>query len=147
MPAAVAIPLITAAAGTGATLATAKMASNSAKNAAKQQQVGTNQALGLQRDIYTQTRQDQAPYRAIGSGALNSLGAMTGIPMDGQSQGPTLATMGQMGAPRSVGSGQTPAAAASAGGVVMMRAPDGTVKAVPRDQVAHFQQAGAQVVN
>ncbi len=95
MPAAVAIPLITAAVGAGTTIAGAKMASGAAKSAAETQaQAGeqaatatadaqkysadrmleaAQQANSLQELMYILNRQDIAPYREVGGGALMTL--------------------------------------------------------------------------
>lgn len=77
MPAPILIPsLITA----GASLGSALIGRSAANNAEKEQQQATDQALGLQRDMYQQTRADLAPYRNVGSGAVGTLGALMGLP-------------------------------------------------------------------
>jgi hypothetical protein len=136
MPAAIAIPLITGAVGAGATVAGAKMASNASKNALKAQTGATNRALAQQERIYNQTRQDQAPFRDISAGAARTLGNLTGIPMgNSQPMGGGLSSLGAM-----------PQAQPQAMGAVMMRAPNGMTQRVPREQVAHYQQRGAEVI-
>lgn len=70
MPAAVAVPLIATAASTGASLIGAKMSSNAAKDAAKIQNQGATQAMGVMRDVY-------APYVNAGHGVMGTLGKLT----------------------------------------------------------------------
>jgi hypothetical protein len=78
MPAAVAVPLIVGAASAGATVYGAHKASQAAKDAAQTQTNYGNKALDLQKQMYEQDRADQAPYRNISYGALNTLGSMMG---------------------------------------------------------------------
>jgi hypothetical protein len=118
-PAAIAIPAIIGAAGAGAQLVGAKVASNASKNAAKTQSSAADHALAVQQQQYQQSRQDFAPYQAAGQQAIGRLGQMSqqapmtfdpnqpqGMPrmnpqqpqsMPMQSQPP----MGQLGAPQS----------------------------------------------
>jgi hypothetical protein len=151
-----------------ASLVGAKMQSNAAKKAAAVQTDYGNRALDLQKQMYEQDRADQQPYRNIGYGALNTLGSMMG-PKFNQGGGGFQPSMGGggggfsfngppspsspmgggggfMGGPRPGGSGQTPMASGSGGGMVLMQAPNGQTKQIPREQVAHYQQMGARVV-
>lgn len=179
MPAAVAVPLIAGAAGAGASLYGAKKASDTARAAGATQADAANRAAELEyqaqqdalrfmRDEAAMMRQDQAPYRALGAGAVNSLAHLTGIPMGGGSpQAP--APQPAMGSGMPTGptppfTVRPPAALPSAADTkraritgapnmaglgahtVQMMAPNGEVEAVPMDQVAHFEKLGAKRV-
>lgn len=64
------------------------VASNmAAKKAAKAQQSSADAATQLQREMYEQQREDQAPWRNVGGNALNQLAMLLGI--DGYSMGNT----------------------------------------------------------
>lgn len=52
---------------------------SAAQSAAQQSADASKYATDLQRDIYQQTRADQAPWRAIGTGGLNMLADLMGI--------------------------------------------------------------------
>jgi hypothetical protein len=145
MPAAIAIGAISGGLG----LIGAKMASNASKDAGRmqsdaaqqaafRQQQATDQSLGYLEQSRAQVPSFQ-PSGAYGTlSRLMNMGGGGGAPQAGGAQGmPSPSPM------TSVGSGQTPMAQ---GGTVLMRAPSGQTKAVPRHQVAHFQAKGAQVV-
>lgn len=130
---------------TGATVYAANKASNAAKQAAAQQTDAGNRALDLQRQMYEQQRADEAPYRQMGYGALNTLSSMMGgmggaTPMGGPSSRPTLQKQGAI-------AGGGVSLSNLGGGRVMMAAPNGQRQMVPADQVAHYQALGAQVVS
>jgi hypothetical protein len=52
------------------------MQSNAAENAANAQMQAAGQATGLQRDVFNTINTQQAPYRSVGYGALNTLQSM-----------------------------------------------------------------------
>lgn len=154
----------------------AKKQADAGKQAAQVQTDYGNKALDLQKQMYEQDRADQAPYRNIAYGALNTLGSMMGPSfnaggggfrpsMGGQPSGsangappmaqglhlgstapPSPMTPQDLPAPVSVGSGMTPAAAANGGDTVLMRAPNGATARIPRDQVSHYAAKGATVL-
>lgn len=102
--------------------------SRAAGKAADQQAAAADKALALQRDIWNQSQANQAPYMQTGSQAITRLnGLMGGTPIQ---QPQSLANL-QPQAP------QQPQ-------MVNMKAPDGSVKAVPYTDVAHYTQLGAQ---
>jgi hypothetical protein len=78
--------------------------------------------------------------RSIPAQVRSGLGPVVGQagPRAGISSGPS------MGGTLASLAGGSPSAQ---GGTVQMRAPDGTMEAVPLSQVAHFQSLGAQVVS
>lgn len=138
MPAAVAIPLITSAATAGTQLIGAKMASNSAKNAAKTQEASANKAIDLQRQIYGQQEQRLSPFVSAGQQAVQSLGQL------GQQRAPMFNAQQPGGGftPQSLGQmGQKPM-----GGMVNMRGPDGRVRPVPAHMVDQAKAMGGQIV-
>lgn len=57
----------------------ALISSNAAKGAANTQAGAANAATAEQQRQYNQTRQDYAPYRQVGTGALNQLASLYGI--------------------------------------------------------------------
>lgn len=160
MPAAIAVPLIVGGATAGATLYGAHQASKAAKDAAQTQTDYGNRALDLQQQMYQQDRADQAPYRNIGYGALNTLGSMMGPkfnaggggfqpsmggqPTAGPSAQPPMGQGFNLGAMSTAGSVQSPMA--GQGDTVLMLGPDGSQKRVPRGAVSHFEARGAQVI-
>lgn len=77
MPAAVAIPAIIGAAGS---IGSAYIASRQASKATQAETQAGQEALGLQRDIYNQTRGDLSPYRQAGVSALGQQMALLGLP-------------------------------------------------------------------
>lgn len=159
MPAAVAIPLITAGVTTGATLygvhkasqasdKAAKVQNDAAKYAADQTGAATTQSLNLQRDMFNRGQAELAPYTGLGRSAGSTLARMMGLPaMPAYQPAPMLQ------APAA----QTPAAGNPFGqlmsqgrrtptGTDMTRliAPDGSIEEVPTEQVDHFLSMGAR---
>ena len=133
MPAAVAIPLIIGAGQTVASLAGAKMASNSAKGAAKIQTDASNQAA---------RRQDQATQQALGyyqqsRGASNPARDRLGAMFNFQSPQQQGAQPLQMGPHPMQGGSQS---------MVTIQAPTGQTKQVPASQAQHYIQRGGKVV-
>lgn len=131
---------------------------NNALDASKQAQQAQNdaaqKAIDLQKEMYQTTRNDLAPYRALGQGASAGLGYFMGIPGYEQGNRGILppSAMGQPMTPPATpaASGNTavprnPSAATASEPMVAMRAPDGSMRAVPQSQVSHYQARGAQV--
>lgn len=154
MPAAVAVPLIIGAAGVGGTLAAAKMSSNAAKRGAQLQSDATNKAaefqaksaadsLAFQKDMWNTSQQNAAPYLQMGRNALGGLNQITGMDGGGGqrfgSSGPQQQQQPNMWNPAQSGSYVGPQ-------MVQMKAPDGSVRPVPRAMVPHYQSRGGQVV-
>lgn len=150
--------------GAGSSIAGAAIASHSAKNAAKTQAASADKALALEREQYQQQQQNLAPYRGL-SAVLPQLMGRAG-------QGVTSTGWGQYQAPTSTGNpfaslyqgGQsqppsppmghafTPTpdggqVGGQPGGLVTLRAPDGTTQQVPQAQVPHFLSRGATMVS
>lgn len=124
-----------AAINAGTQLIGAKMASNSAKNAAKTQTDSANRAIDLQRDLYNQQQARLSPFIAQGASAAQSLGQMGNQPTPtfngAMPQGGWNAqSLGQIGQPDTVN----------------MRTPQGQVVKVPRNMVAQAQAQGGQIV-
>lgn len=142
----------------GARLYLQNRQANNALDASKQAQQAQNdaaqKAIDLQKEMYQTTRNDLAPYRALGQGASAGLGYFMGIP--GYEQGnrgilppsaqgqPITPPATAPTAPAMPSSGTTAPATASEP-MVAMRAPDGSMRAVPQSQVSHYQARGAQV--
>lgn len=136
----------------GTTVYAANKASKTAKDAAATQTDYGNRALDLQRQMYETQRADEQPYRQMGYGALNTLSSMMGGMGGSMPSAPMSAPSGGgMGMP-SQPQGAAGLTLANLGGVprsqgmVMMAAPNGQRQMVRSDQVAHYQQMGAQVV-
>lgn len=62
------------------TVAAGAMQSRAANRASDAQRDSADAATGLQRDMYYQTREDQAPWRNVGMGALQMLAGVYNIP-------------------------------------------------------------------
>ena len=71
--AALAIPIGTAVLGAGATIYSSKQAQSAAESAANTQSASADRATALQREMYYQNREDMAPWRDAGVGALSQL--------------------------------------------------------------------------
>ena len=95
------------------------------------QTAAANRAIDLQRDIYGQTRTDLSPWRDQGAQATTALANRIGLNVGVQ--------------PRSVGAGQSPAAAQN-GQLVTLQAPDGSTRQVPSWQAPRYLAAGARQV-
>lgn len=168
MPAAIAIPLVTAAVGTGATVYGAHRASNAAREAGETQSDAANRAaemqlqasregLGFAREEAAFNRQAQAPYRAIGTGAINTLSNLTGVPMvydtppaGASSQMDTRANQGMSSSGNTLATMAPPIAGfahrndpTDAEQTALLRSPSGAMRRVPINQAAHYLQRGA----
>lgn len=103
--------------------------SRAAGKAADQQSAVADKALGLQRDMWNTTQQNQAPYMQAGSQAVTRLNdLMGGSPLQSQSQ--SLANLQPQAQPQ----------------MVNMKAPDGSVRPVPQSEVQHWTQRGAVAI-
>lgn len=121
----------------------AKKSSDAAKDAAKLQADSAREALAFQKQMWGDTQRNQAPWLQAGTGAINTMTNLMGVPMMGPGTTPhspatpmPLASIGgarpmspgavplgmamprpmplaSMAAPRAVGAGMTPAAAAT----------------------------------
>lgn len=116
------------------------------------QQDAANRAIDLQDRMYQTTRNDLAPYRALGQGAAAGLGYFVGIP--GFEQGNRgILPQSAMPAPMTTSTTPTggtavprnPSAVAAQNPVTLM-APDGSRRTVPADQADHYINLGAKVV-
>jgi len=76
--------------GAGTQLGGAAIASHGQSEAAKIQAEQADRALKVQQEQYALQRQDTAPYRALGQGAVGNLGYLSGI--DTQSRVPELSS-------------------------------------------------------
>jgi hypothetical protein len=159
MPAAIAIPLALGAGTAAAGVIGAKIQSNGASNAAKTQanaaqqagaysQNATNQALNYIQQQQQGMRQAPTytgvtPFGGGASGAYNTMSRMLGgqgqAPMSPPSYGGSNLPMAPQGQPSYGGVFGQPQ-----GGTVLMQAPNGQQKAIPAEQVAHYEQQGAR---
>lgn len=130
----------------------ANNAQNAANEAQRAQNEAAQKAIDLQKEMYQTTRNDLAPYRALGQGASAGLGYFMGIPGYEQGNRGVLppSAMGQRMTSPANQSPTTPNAmpntSLTGGGSVLLMAPDGTRREVPRDQVDHYLGLGAKVV-
>lgn len=79
MPVVPFIPLIAAGVGAAGTIAATNSANKGQKQAAQASQQASDQATAEQRRQYDLSRQDQAPWLATGTSALNTLAGMYGL--------------------------------------------------------------------
>jgi hypothetical protein len=134
--------------GAGATIGGTAISAHANTEAAKLQAEQADKALQLQKEQYALQRQDTAPYRALGQGAVGNLGYLSGI--DVASKVPELSATvpkvpyGQQAASLST-LGAPPAAPQAT--FQMMRAPNGLVVKVPADKVQEATQRGGVPVN
>ena len=77
-----------AAIGAGGAVVSGLIGSSASKKASNAQTAADQAAIAEQRRQYDQTRADFAPYRSVGTGALDQLAALYGIPQ-GQQQMPS----------------------------------------------------------
>jgi hypothetical protein len=73
---------------TAAILGSGVLGAGASIYASNKQADAQKQALALQQSMYNQGRQDLAPWRNIGTGAINSLGGLYGIHPDGTQGSP-----------------------------------------------------------
>lgn len=173
MPAAIAVPLISAAVSGATTIIGSKMASNASRRAADTQVAGaaraeedtrrsTQQAL----DYIERARMGGMPAASPSMGYLGRLMGLPGASGGGMPGGPSPAgtlkpgasfdmpgsrrlNIGAdgysqlFGAMPGANAGPAGAAVPRSGGTVMLRAPDGRTRAVPADQADHFLRLGA----
>lgn len=159
--------IVASAIAAGGAIGSSAIAAHASKSAAGQQVDASNKALGVEQQVYEDQKNNLAPYRQAGTDALTrassladagspiglktftngnlpqvSLNRQPGAPVSSMPQNAAppmgLATMGQAQSPQ--------APAANGGGMVQLRAPNGSMRTVPAAQVAHYLQLGAQVV-
>lgn len=124
MPAAVAVPLIGAAIGGGASVAAAKMGSNAANKAAKTQADATDKAIEWEKTQYFDEQARLDPYRNLGGQAYARMGQALGI-----------------------GDGSFSFRPSTASQTVKIRHPrTGEIRDVPASQVEALTARGGQVV-
>ena len=145
MPAALAIPLISAAIGGGASVAGAAIASHGAGKAAKTQADATTQALDFEKQQYAAEQARLQPYRDLGGAAMDRMSQRLG----GGSfnfANPNRPSPGAGGAAAPAG-GTFSFASPQAGQMVTIRNPrTGEARQVPAAQAEILKQRGGQVV-
>ena len=131
----------------------ARSQAGAAKDAAKIQAESAEKALALQREMWQQQQANQAPWVSAGQGAVSTLARLMGTPTPAvnvpratptaapdQTRNNVLARLA--GADRAFVS-RLANSALTKGGLVALRAPDGTVQAVPQAQADHYMRLGA----
>lgn len=145
--------LISSLIGGGASVAGAAIGSHAAGKAADTQAASADKALALEREMYQQAQQNYAPYLALGSSTLPKLLSLAGsstpnLGLPGNVANPygsgTPSWASAFASPKSVGYGQTPAAASA--GMVRMQAPTGEVQMVPASKRAMYEARGARAL-
>jgi hypothetical protein len=154
-------------------LAKAKLESSAAGKAAKTQAAASQQAMGVQKQVYDQQMAGMAPYAKAGANSMNTLsrlmtpgvpysqamqqqdaapvpppGGMGPAPLGGRPRGLTPSQGTAMPQPGTIPQRQpaAPAPMAGAGGTIQLRAPDGSTSAVPSHLAEQFIARGAQRV-
>lgn len=155
----------------GGSVLAGDVAATASKDAARTQAAAADRAMGVQRQVYDDARATLSPYTALGASAAGSLGSLLGLPAGGggmvtapagaaAATAPALAGTAGAPGPGMVGAvegkrdpmnasgygGGRGGSIASLSGVQMLEAPDGTVKAVPRDRAAFYLRRGARPV-
>lgn len=144
--------------GAGASLGGTAIASHANTEAAKIAAEQADKALAIQQQQYALQRQDTAPYRALGQGAVGNLGYLSGIdlpqskidelsstvpntappPLPNASTPPPSSTLASLGQPQ---------ASTNAGLVPVKNPATGLIHLIPADQVGAAQQRGGVLVN
>lgn len=136
-------------ASVGGQVAGAVIGHKAATKAANTQKQAEDRALALQKQMYEQSVARYQPFINTGQSVLPTLRGLASN-VQAPMYGTNLRDLSIYGTPppmpRPVGAGQTPAAAASGGGLVQMQAPDGSTQAVRPELVQHYLQKGAKVV-
>lgn len=140
--------------GAGSTVAGTVIQAKAQSAAAKKQQEQDDKALAIQQQQYALQRQDTAPYRSLGLGAVGNLGYLAGI--DVNSRVPELSSTVPNTAPPPLPTkptvpgqalGNLVSQPAGGSGLVSVKNPaTGLVHLIPAADVAAAQQAGGQVV-
>ena len=117
--------------GAGASLGGAAIAGHANTEAAKIAAEQADKALAIQKEQYALQRQDTAPYRALGQGAVGNLGYLSGI--DVASKVPELSSTVPT----------TPYGQQAQNGTIPMKVPDGRILGIPVAQVQAALQHGA----
>lgn len=153
--------------GVASSLASAKMQSNAAKNAAKTQAAAGDKALAAQQSGYQQQRQDFQPYQQAGNAALARLGQTAGtytggstaapFPMPQQPPQGGLGSLGQpppgalppLGGSPAPGPGMPPQmpSGGAQGGLVRVQAPTGEMAMLPPQQAQAAVAKGAKILD
>lgn len=149
MPAALLPILIGTGIAAGGQVAGAVISSKAAGKAAMVQKTAEERSLALQRQMYQDAQARYQPYQDYGTAALPTLRALAGN-VQAPRYGTNLADLSIYGSSRPIAP-QSQSGAGMAGpeigGMVQMRAPNGSMKAVRRELVQHYLQRGAEVVN
>lgn len=131
MPAAIAVPAII---GGASSIAQGIIGHKAASTAAKQQSAAADKAMAVNRDVYGQQMAGMQPYANTGGAANTLMGRLMGAP-----GGARFASAGPAQAPGGMPQPQ-------GGGMVHLRAPDGSVQAVPEQMAQAFIAKGARLV-
>jgi hypothetical protein len=130
----------------------AKKARDAARAAAATQQTAADEALGLQKSQYAQSRADFSPYQTAGAGAMSRLATQASAPTPSFRPGQPPQLGMPQGPPASSPMGASPAPlmssppAGAPGQLVMMQGPDGAKRPVPPDVAKQLQTRGFTVV-
>lgn len=152
--------------GSKASKSAAATQTAAADRAAQLQSDLGNRSLDFQREMWQQGQQNMAPWLSMGSQALGALGQ--GMGLSGGGGAPRFSPGGGSAMPRTLGGpvsvssqGQPGGVSGTSGGMtlgsmgqggysapemVMMRAPNGQTRPVPKAMVNHYATQGAVVV-
>lgn len=144
-----------AAIGAGTSIASAKIQSNAAKNAAKTQTEAANKSLAFQQQQFANQQAAFQPYQQAGARANAQLSNLASRPtpqfVPGGQQQAFGAPQGQLGMPqgmppqpvsRPMGGAMPP----PQGRMVMVQAPTGETQQMPEAEAQRAVQAGARVI-
>ncbi len=126
--------------GTGANVLGGILSSHAAGKAADKQAAAAKQSLDLQRNIYEQNRNDQMPWLNAGRGAVSTLSQLMGV--NGINPASTFSQTSPQ-PQQAVQRSPLAALAGGGGGMVNMRAPDGSTRPVPAAMAAQLEARGA----
>lgn len=141
--------------GAGASLGGTAIASHANTEAAKLQAEQADKALALQKEQYALQRQDTAPYRALGQGAVGNLGYLSGINIDEKvpelsstvPKVPYGVTVAQgVAAPQAQASLSSLGQPTTSPSMVRVKAPNGQIGTIPADKLPAALAAGGTQV-
>lgn len=138
MPAAIAVPLIVGAASAGAGVVGAKMQSNAVNKAAKLQTAAADKSQAFNQQVYNDQRHDLQPFVQGGTSAFQQLLGNWQAKQPGYQPPQPQAQQ----APSPFGQAMQPQQP-QGGGMVQLRAPDGSVQGVPAHLADQFMAKGA----
>jgi len=147
MPAAILVPAIIGAAGVGAQVTGSVLQSKGANKAAKTQADAATEALNWEKERYGNAQTRLQPFRDMGNASMNAIAGRLGLPSTSAAPASPAAgiTLRQMQT-QNRGQGAPGVLRTAMQSGVVIQAPDGSRKRVPRALAAKYIQRGGQLI-